>query len=1196
MKVRDSFPVLYYFTAADVYLEYNIPMSGYYLYQSPRLESFPERFPDIFLQKDPLSDPVYTVVQNSGLGEWLIRFLAEKQGAVMGPRILMPEQALRQFSGGYPTARNLLFPADVSGGPSAPRGLLFMDGMKLTVFKALEEILKGDDPVYAPLRSYMSSVEGENPAGEGLWQLSDALAGIFYHYGMNCLPLVEAWDRGESFFDSNAGSGDIAAEAWQRGLWRRIFKEGAPYTHLSRVLSEVMASGEGYNPGGFDKSLAGTHFPVPPSKPARILLFGSMFLGETGLRFFRYLAADFEVHHFILTPSKVFAVSPESPSPKQPFLRNNARLSAGFSTLLHGEINLDENWDNPGKKNTLLHKLRSSLIEDSPITAEEPIEDDGSLAFHNVSGPRRAVEVLKDRILEALRENPDLAPTQIGVLAPDISRFAPYIETVFPSKNSNTNREAVDHLDYNLTDLPVRSEAPYPSAYNALKELPGSRFGRTSLLKLLTNPCFSPFSRSSSADEAGKDWQRIVETLHIRWGVDEEHRRSEGAADPRTGAWETAFQRLLAAYYHDEDDRSDILPAELAGDGEADIAGELIHVIRSLDKELRFLDRKKLSLKDWTLEWERIVERWLTPRHESEDERDHLRMKGAIRDLLALDEGVNGLSDFPDQLLPWPAFSSLLDEFSSPSGGRRGRYLSRGITCSSLKPARAIPFRRIYILGLDEGAWPGREFLTGFDLRDRVPVFIDLSRESVDRFTLVETIFSATDHLSLFYTGRDSQRGDPLSPAAPMVELLEHLGDGAEILERHHPLNPFHPSALTGEGGLASSSSEAASLGELLYRGVVKSRFKVVPLPPPEDEETVDWKTLVKFLKNPIEYFYLHRLGTARSAVEDEGGEDDVLETGFLDWWQWQNTHVAENPAALLEPSKLVEEFRRHFILEGSVSDTPAGELQSESQEADAAALAEDLGGIIAKGFDIIGSNKETFSSRFVPGLAFPTREGEILNLPAPRVSLMSDEGEEHIHITGMLQGLRLFKSPGDEREKEVWTLLEFVSAKETQSRHNLRSWISALMVGASMGDDAPKEIRVFRLNPNSKNKALRRYFFQSAYCPAEKGPDEIVLLKNPSAILHSLLKTFRGGESSPLPLYPALADKLGIMDKKGFLEDGQLSAAAEDAWFEILGNSYNNSALKKCYYRQHYLKEPDFSSEAFEQAWETLYRKGGLL
>jgi len=1215
-------------------------MSGYHLHQSCRLESFPEKFPDLFLQSDPLSDPVYTVVQNSGLGVWLVRFLAERQGAVMGPRILMPEQALRQFAAGFPTARRLLGVGDFgmdaeaeaerapddNGSSPGRRSLLFMDGMKLTVFKALEEVLEGADPVYAPLRSYMASLgDGDTgnsglstASGERLWQLSDALAGIFYHYGMNCLPLVEAWDRGVYYFDSKTGSSDIASEAWQRGLWRRIFHKDAPYTHLSRVLSEVMTSGEAYSPEGFDKSLPGFRFSLPPSKPARIVLFGSMFLGETGLRFFRFLAADFEVHHFILTPSKSFVfsrvVQASGGSPAvQPFLRNNSRLSAGFAALLPAlenpsGITADENWENPGEGSALLHRLRASMIEDVPL--ERTAEDDGSLAFHNVSGPRRAVEVCKDRILEALRDDDTLAPTQIGVLAPDISRYAPYIEAVFPGTVSDTgvivSREAPDHLNFNLSDLPSRSEAPYPRAHKALMELPGSRFGRTALLDLFSNPCFAPAAGSSGSGETGEAWRRIVENLHIRWGVDEGHRSKEGAADPRTGAWETAFERLLAAYYHDEDDRNDMLPAELAGDGDADMAGELIHVIRTLNEELRTLDTLKLSLKEWTLRWEELTERWLSSRREGDeavdDERDRLSIKGAFRDLLALNEDVDALSDFTTEKLPWSAFSSLLEEFTSTSGRRRGRYLSRGVTCASLKPTRAIPFRRIYILGLDEGSWPGRDFLTGFDLRDSIPKFIDLSRESVDRFALMESIFSARDHLSLFYTGRDPERGDSLSPAAPLVELFEHLGEGASNLIRRHPLNPFHPSALTGKGQLATSSSEALALAETLYSAVKKPAPELSSLPPADEEDSLDWQTLLRFLKNPVEYFYRRRLEAVREEDEADLGEDDVLEAGFLDWWSWRNAHITENPKALLKAETLVDDFRRHLHLEGSVADTPAGELQSEAWMEEAGELADSLKNLTAEGLDL----GEPFSCRFVPGLKFtPDTEslnlspqpGEILDLPAPMLVTPANpdenSGEGHVYVEGGISGLRLLNTGGEEK-RDVWTMLDFISGKHVSSRHNLRSWTAALMIGSSLGEQAPKEIRVFRLSPHPK--PLRRYFFRASDCPGEgRGADEIVLLNNPSSILRLLLLSFREGESAVLPLYPDLADELASGNKKNPVE-GRLAAAAEEAWYSILGSKWGSAVMRNCPYRERYLKNPDFSSEAFAGVWENLYCNGGIL
>ena len=78
--------------------------------------------------------------------------------------------------------------------------------------------------------------------------------------------------------------------------------------------------------------------------------------------------------------------------------------------------------------------------------------------------------------------------------------------------------------------------------------------------------------------------------------------------------------------------------------------------------------------------------------------------------------------------------------------------------------------------------------------------------------------------------------------------------------------------------------------------------------------------------------------------------------------------------------------------------------------------------------------------------------------------------------------------------------MLDFVSGKKVQSRHNLRNWAAALMIGASMGEQRPKEIRIFRLSGNRKK--IRHYYFSRSDAPEgdAAGGDEVVVLDNPVA------------------------------------------------------------------------------------------------
>lgn len=1144
-------------------------MSGYHLHQGISLKSFPEINPELFLQEDPLSEPVCIVVQNAGLGEWLTRSLARRQGGVMGLQIMMPEQALRRFAGGYSTARQMVSPDGSDPGADNSTlsrgegcGLLFMDGLKLAVYKAVEESVSGEDPLFTPLRDYAGS------GGSRLWQLADSLAGIFYHYGMNCLPLVEAWDSGSAY--PGLPPEQKKAEDWQRALWNRIFHSGSPYTHLSRVLSETMAAGDGYD---------------GPS--SRIVLFGSMFLGETGLRFFRHLADSLDIHHFLFTPSRVFTAGSAQTGTAvttMPFLRDNGRLSADFASLLPVLDPDFSDWqgiETPG--GSTLENLRCAITENRPFNNE--VSDDGSLTIHDSPGLRRQVEVLKDRILESLRDDETLAPTDIGILAPDIASFAPYIEAIFPGGDEGRR----DNIPFNLSDLPTRSEAPFPAAFSKLMELPGSRFGRNSLTGLFENPCFSP---SSSNPDLADSWRRMAEELRVRWGTDSNHRQAEQAADPTTGSWDFAFSRLLAAYYHDEGDNPDLLPGPLEGDSDADVAGRLMRTIRALDGDLRNLDTCRFTLKEWTLKWERIIDTWLKPRTDDdsgEDESDRLRIKGAIRDLMALDEDLDGLRDFSNRAIPWSAFSSLLSEMTAPSGGRKGRYLARGVTCASLKPMRAIPFRRIYVLGLDEGAWPGHEYLTGFDLRESIDKPIDLSRESVDRFAFLETLFAATDHLSFFFSGRDAERGDPLSPASPIAELCDFLGTGWKNLLRTHPLAPYNHRVLGGDPLLASSSSRALALAESLRRGPSPGLEADEFLTPPATEDVLDWKDLAGFLKNPIRYFFKDVLRASAEISRPDEGEEDVLEPEFLDWWNWRSDTVLSAPASLTDPGLLVDSFSTRLALEGAVAETPVGRLSEFRRRTEAQTLADQYIRVRNEGLD----DTEAFSILLDPvvtSVSGRAEPGETVRLPAPR--LVNRDGST-LAICGRIHGFRLLNREG-RRDPGIWTLPEFVSGNQVKSRHLLSSWTVALILGALQGDVLPGELRIFRLGGH--DFPARRYYLQPGIVP-DSGGGERRILERPDETLNQLIRIREDSGTVPLALHPEIADALSRTEsREGELAGEALTAAADKAWRSIVSNPRGSSGLRDCPWRHRFLDRPDFTSPVFRNAWSRLYREGGLL
>ena len=1195
-----------------------------------------DKHSEIFFPESPLENNVRIVVQNICMGEWLIRQLTLKQGVIMGPNIMMPEQSLRYFAEGFDSVRKHI---TRDGEENVINGVLYLDSLKLIIYKALKKVLKTDEPEYASLRTYVG-----RRGAERLWPLADSVAGIFYYYGMNCPALLEEWEKNR--LSSQPSSPKHGEEVWQFRLWKYIF-EKMEYIHLSRLLSSVIDKDEKYQ-----------------GPLCRIILFGSMFLGETGLKFFHHLSQQMDVHHFVLSPSKAFTVSgyPKtgryaSQDKKLPhFLENNCRLFEGFNRIISKlKIqNVNFAWESPQTaKSLLLHKLQKSLLEGSEMDPEW--SNDGSLEIHQISGGRRTVEVLKDRILQALRDDPSLRPTDIGILAPDINLYAPHIEVIFPMG------KPAERLEYNLIDLPAISNSSCQLAFRQIMELPGSRFGRDSLLALFENPYFEPRLHQP---ELGQKLREIVDNLNIRWGLDREHRIEDGVFHGLSGSWEQGFNRILAGHFYSEDDLPELKPSP--GESNTTQTGIIIQVLRELDNDFRQLHLCSMTLREWILAWERKTEKWLAskpaelvwnsqgrngrntgktgPRNLTNDDRDRMNIKTMFRNLMSLDNQVKELSTFEDKTLPWTVFKSLLEAHLNSFNGHRGRYLTRGITGSSLKPMRAIPFRRIYLLGMDEGAWPGQETLPDFDLRDSVTRLIDLSRESVDRFAFVETILSAEEHLSFFTSGQEATGTDIIPPASSLIELLDYAGKETEKLVYTHPLSSCDARAFTGKGRMATCSSRAFTLAQALTgkddterqsgNTSISQKIPASGIIVPE----ISWQEIEVFLKNPVAYFFSRRLGLSLADKEEGLSEDDPLEPDFPDWWLFCRKAVVREPELLNNPDDFLGHFSRKLQLESRVADIPLSKISLEIRREEVALLVEGINSLRKIGLDI----ERVFSCRLLktllPGspaieqgpveFRHENRESSgqpnyrMVNMQAPQFTPASGKYSNDRWILGTIPGLHRMKD-GYQNGRETWCMIEYTSS--THLRNKIKGWLAALLIGSTVnrslagttrseimqGDDSmtlwrlPDELCVYSAGMG-KDFPFRCYRYRTAPPPVgDSGPvsedtGSIVDMNKAFTLLNEILDIMQQAETEPLCLYPVLADLMlqteDIEEISRKPED--LANLAGECWNKLLraprsvkGSYY----FTNCPYREAYLKEPNFHSPVFYQAWKLIYLQGGL-
>ena len=111
------------------------------------------------------------------------------------------------------------------------------------------------------------------------------------------------------------------------------------------------------------------------------------------------------------------------------------------------------------------------------------------------------------------------------------------------------------------------------------------------------------------------------------------------------------------------------------------------------------------------------------------------------------------------------------------------QFVSGGVTFCTLMPMRAVPFRVVCLLGMNDGDFPRRARQADFDLL-ALPGMArpgDRSRRDDDRYLMLEALLAARDKLYISWVGRNV-RDNSEQPASVLVsQLRDYLAAGWEL-------------------------------------------------------------------------------------------------------------------------------------------------------------------------------------------------------------------------------------------------------------------------------------------------------------------------------------------------------------------------------------------------------------------------------
>ncbi|MFW5774790.1 MAG: exodeoxyribonuclease V subunit gamma, partial [Chitinivibrionales bacterium] len=537
---------------------------------------------------------------------------------------------------------------------------------------------------------------------------------------------------------------------------------------------------------------------------------------------------------------------------------------------------------------TLLEHVQNDLLTLDTPGKHIPIQEtDCSIQLHSCHSPMREVEVLHDRLLSFLDNDPSLSPSDIVVMMPDIETYAPCIQAVFEAELQH-----VSAIPFSLADRSIRSHHRVVDDFLLLLDLIESSFSAPDVIALVESPFVQQcFSFSDSDISVIREW---VDATRICWGIDRDHRRSEGISPTHENTWRAGIDRLLLGYAMGTgDDRmvKGILPSFDAQSLHTAALGNLAEFMDRLYAAKQTLSGR-LSLSEWSACLLAIVDRFFAG---TEKDRSATLLTTVLTDL----SNQQHISRFND-LLPLEVIRQQIDaQLTAPLPG--SGFLSGGVTFCSMLPMRSIPFRIVCILGLDDRSYPRIDKKPHFDLTVRYPREGDRNLRKDDRYLFLETLLSARDTLYLSYTGRNADDNGDSPPSVVVSELLDycdrfyrpaakkHLSLREQLLIRH-PLHPFSAryfrgDSLTTQARLFSYSSDnyeaAASRMESRKRSMFLPSMGPVIAPKQRLELSVD--QLCGFFRHPIRTFLRTRFGIRLEIDHTIIGSEEPFELDTLD-------------------------------------------------------------------------------------------------------------------------------------------------------------------------------------------------------------------------------------------------------------------------------------------------------------------------
>lgn len=877
----------------------------------------------------PLADPLaveYVLVDNRVLGDWLNLQIAQQQGIAANIRYIQPHELF------WLLARCLVSASLPEQTPLSKAEMTWKLYGLLDERSPAGQALLAQNSM-APVRAYLL---GDERRDLKRYQLAGSVADLFDQYMIYRPDWILKWQENRAVLDANDN------ESWQRELFRALLfqtpgGEQAPaWPHRAAIEKKLLQQLALETSAHLREQLPFT----------RLSVFGITSMPPMLVQLLAGLGRSIDVHTYVLNPCQEYwsLISSARELAKKeahseyaedqhyeignPLLASQGVQVRDFIALLQNVGDSYPEFPDPEflfagddcadeeSTDSLLAAIQREIRElrykgeaaqsdyvssgcKQTVTecSAAPDKSIASIHIHKCHSVMREVEVLQDQLRDMLAQNPDLSTRDIVVMMP---RVAPYVACIHAVFNSGDESK---RLDYHISDRTALEESPLLHSLLNLLKLPESRLPLSEILALLEVPALQRrFELDADSYVLLKQW--LVES-GMRWGIDAAHRQSLDLPAYADASWEFAFNRLMAGYAMTAD--VNIAAYDLIEGGNSAVLDALLQFWQTV------MEWRKILTTDTTAKlWAERLRNLLEIFFDASDEQEVQAVKAACNSFAVLDELET------QQWFTGTVSLEVIRELLQPVLAQQApaqHHWREGIKFCSLMPMRGVPFKVIYVMGMNMEDYPRRIDKRSFDLMRHQYRPGDRASRVDDRWLFLEALLSARRYFHISYIGRDMYRNEKREPSVVLSELIDYCQHGYELppgyLLTEHPLQPFSEQYFRRDkqglsSRLLSFNSEAwhianAKQGASATDEDADQRWRQGG----ENAKVVDSVALedfIQFFTKPSAWFFSKKHHVWLD-VEDETVNDDENFGGFIgiDKWALRNELIH---AANAEPQR----------------------------------------------------------------------------------------------------------------------------------------------------------------------------------------------------------------------------------------------------------------------------------------------------